>query len=397
MFKVTSRVLRLAGVPASSRASAAVPACIQRRLNHTITNAKPLTVFSDDETFIQGAVDTFVANEVTADVVAGMEADGCVRADIVSAMFENGFMGVSVPDDYNGTGSTFSSVCLVIESLAKADPTLSALCGVHNSGLLSTLVANGTQAQKQRFLPSMTTEVLCGLALSDPSIPESTNVQVTKENGQIVLNAKRLWCVSSGSQEIAVMGRDNDNQDLMFVLDRQSEGITMSTPISNLGLRSFPISLLDLDNVLVDSTRCIASTSHKSAVGDMKIRVRIVTAAHLLGVASGAYQSTMPYLYQREQFGTPIAHFQGMQHQRGQIATEMEAGRLMVYNAARKVEQGIATAEDSDRALSYANRIAQRTTSLCIEWMGGVGFTEDMSAEKYYRDTKQVMGVRALL
>ncbi|KAL1264911.1 hypothetical protein QQF64_005266 [Cirrhinus molitorella] len=356
----------------------------------------PLQSFSEEESMMRDAVKKF-AQERIGPFVSKMDEDSVMDADVISALFQQGLMGIEIGAEYGGTGSSFFSSILVIEELAKVDPSVSVLCDIQNT-LINTLLMNlGTDEQKQRYLPRLASDTVGSFCLSESesgSDAFSLKTKAEKRSDYYIINGSKMWISNAEHAGVfLVMANANLAEGYRgitcFIVDRDTDGLHIGKKENKLGLRASSTCALTFDNVKVHEKNILGKVGqgYKYAIG-MLNGGRIGIAAQMLGLAQGCFDHTVPYTRQRIQFGKRIFDFQGMQHQIAHVATQLEAARLLTYNAARLKEAGRPFIKEACMAKYFAAEVATLTTSKCIEWMGGVGFTKDYPIEKYYRDCK---------
>ncbi|KAJ2909000.1 hypothetical protein GGI21_002319 [Coemansia aciculifera] len=307
-------------------------------------------------------------------------------------------MGVETSVDHGGAGASFTSAIIVVEELAKIDPSVSVLCDVHNT-LVNTVFRTYASPQlQQEYLPRLATDSLGCFCLSEASAGSDAFALQTRAtvqgDGSYVINGAKMWITNSGEADVFLVFATVDpalgyRGITCFVVDRNTPGLTVAKKEKKLGIRASSTCQVSFDDVKVPASSVVGSVGkgYKIAI-EILNEGRIGIAAQMLGLAQGAFDHVMPYLFQRKQFGTRIGDFQGMQHQYAQIATEIEAARLLTYNAARMKEEGRPFAKEAAMAKLYASQVAEKASSKAVEWMGGVGFTRDMPVEKLYRDCK---------
>ncbi|GCC22282.1 hypothetical protein chiPu_0000668 [Chiloscyllium punctatum] len=308
----------------------------------------PLQTYTEEELIMKETVAKF-AQEQIAPLVRKMDEESHMDESVLVGLFEQGLMGIEIEEQYGGPESSFFSSILVIEELAKVDPSVAVVCDIQNT-LINTLLRKcGTENQKRMYLPRLATDMF-------------------------YFTLRRI----GGYRGITC-----------FIVDKDTEGLQVGKKEDKLGIRASSTCAVNFDNVKVPESNILGQQGqgYKYAIG-MLNEGRIGIAAQMLGLAQGCFDSTIPYLKQRVQFGKRIYDFQGMQHQISQIATQLEAARLLTYNAARLKEAGKPFIKEASMAKYYTSEVAALTTSKCIEWMGGVGFTKDYPIEKYYRDCK---------
>jgi len=312
-------------------------------------------------------------------------------------LFSNGLMGIEIDSDYGGTGSSFFSSIITVEELAKVDPAVSVFCDIQNT-LINTLIRNlGTTEQKEKYLPRLSQDMVGSFCLSEPgsgSDAFSLKTQAVKSGDSYIINGSKMWISSA---EIAgvflVMANVNPTAGYKgitcFLVDKNTPGLVVGKKEDKLGIRASSTCTVHFDNVQVPASNILGKEGqgYKYAIS-MLNEGRIGIGAQMVGLAQGCFDATVPYTLQRIQFGKRIFDFQAMQHQIAEVATQIECARLLVYNAARLKEAGMPFVKEAAMAKYYSSEVATLTTSKCIEWMGGVGFTKDYPVEKFFRDCK---------
>eukprot|EP00003_Mantamonas_plastica_P032865 TRINITY_DN9142_c0_g1_i2.p1 TRINITY_DN9142_c0_g1~~TRINITY_DN9142_c0_g1_i2.p1 ORF type:complete len:311 (-),score=114.80 TRINITY_DN9142_c0_g1_i2:3-857(-) len=254
----------------------------------------------------------------------------------------------------------------------------------------------GNEDVQNRYLPRLATESVGCFCLSEAgsgSDAFALKTRAEKKGDYYELNGSKMWITNSGEADVFVVMANLDPSKgyrgiTTFVVDRDM-GIEIGKKEDKLGIRASSTCTVNFDGVKVPEANVLGEIGkgYKYAI-EILNEGRIGIGAQMLGLAQGVYDKTLPYLNQREQFGQPIAEFQGMQHQYGQIAVNIEAARNLVYNAARMKEAGMPFVKEAAMAKLYASQVAEQTASKCIEWLGGIGFTKDFPAEKFFRDSK---------
>ncbi|XP_062330747.1 short/branched chain specific acyl-CoA dehydrogenase, mitochondrial-like isoform X1 [Osmerus eperlanus] len=356
----------------------------------------PLQTFSEEEGMMRDAVKKF-AQERIAPFVSKMDENSKMDDEVISSLFEQGLMGIEIDPEYGGTGSSFFSSILVIEELAKVDPSVAVLCDIQNT-LINTLVAKlGTPAQKEQYLSRLSTDMVGSFCLSEAesgSDAFALKTRAEKHKDYYIINGSKMW-ISNAEQAGVFLVMANVNPSAgykgitCFIVDKDTEGLHIGKKENKLGLRASSTCPLNFDNLKVPEKNILGEIGHgyKYAIG-MLNEGRIGIAAQMLGLAQGCFDQAVPYTRQRVQFGKRIFDFQGMQHQIAHVATQIEAARLLTYNAARLKEAERPFIKEACMAKYFTAELATLTTSKSIEWMGGVGFTKDYPVEKYYRDCK---------
>ncbi|XP_056089752.1 short/branched chain specific acyl-CoA dehydrogenase, mitochondrial isoform X3 [Rhinichthys klamathensis goyatoka] len=327
-------------------------------------------------------------------------------------------MGIEIGPEFGGTGSSFFSSVLVIEELAKVDPSVSVLCDIQNT-LINTLLMNlGSEEQKQRYLPRLASDTVGSFCLSESesgSDAFSLKTKAEKHNDYYIINGSKMWISNAEHAGVFLVMANAEPAAgyrgiTCFLVDRDTDGLHIGRKENKLGLRASSTCPLTFDNMKVHQKNVLGKVGHgyKYAIG-MLNEGRIGIAAQvcecvcvcvcvcrshgshvfqMLGLAQGCFDHAVPYTRQRVQFGKRVFDFQGLQHQIAHVATQLEAARLLTYNAARLKEAGRPFIKEACMAKYFSAEVAALTTSKCIEWMGGVGFTKDYPVEKYYRDCK---------
>lgn len=328
-----------------------------------------------------------------------MDNDCKLRNDILTALFQQGLMGMEIPAEYGGSGLNFTSACLVVEEISRVDPAVAILVDIHNTLTNNAVQFWGSQALQDKWLPRLASDTVSSFCLSEASsgtdaFSMKTTAQVSDDGTYYTLNGSKLW-ISNAQQAGVFLLFANANPSAgykgitAFMIDATTPGLQVGKPESKLGLRASSTCPLTLDNVQVSVDDVLGNVGmgYKYCI-EILNEGRIGIAAQQVGIAKGCLDIVMPYLQERQQFGQPIGDFQGMQHQYATVATELQAAELLTYNACRLKEAGLPFVKEASMAKLYASQVAEKTASKTIEWLGGIGFTQDLLAEKFYRDCK---------
>jgi short-chain 2-methylacyl-CoA dehydrogenase len=363
-------------------------------------NPSPVTVFTDDEIIIRDTVRQW-AQEVLKPLVRPMDDAGQIHASVIEDLFRNGFMGIEVPTDYpGGSGFSFTATCLIVEEIARVDPSVAILVDIHNTLTINAIRFWGSSHLQQTWLPRLATNTVSSFCLSEAgSGSDAFALKMTAtpsaDQSFYTLNGSKLW-ISNAQQAGVFLVFANINPELgykgitAFLVDANSEGITIGKPENKLGLRASSTCPLMLDHVKVDSSNVLGEVGlgYKYCINILN-EGRIGIAAQQLGIAKAClYDIALPYMAERKQFNQSIGTFQGMQHQYALAATEIHAAEVMIYNACRLKEANQSFVKEASMCKLFAARVAESTASKTIEWLGGVGFTKDVMAEKFFRDCK---------
>ncbi|KAI9291290.1 acyl-CoA dehydrogenase NM domain-like protein, partial [Neoconidiobolus thromboides FSU 785] len=354
-----------------------------------------LYTLTEEEMMLKESVSKF-ANEVVKPKVAQMDETETLDPSILKALFDNGLMGIEVESEYGGSGSSFMSAILTIEELAKVDPSVSVVCDVQNT-LVDTLFRKyGNKQLNEKYLPKLATNTVGCFCLSEAgsgSDAFALSTKAVKEGDNYIITGNKLWITNSKEAEIFLVFANAEPEKgykgiTCFVVEKDM-GVQIAKKESKLGIRASSTCGLTFDGVKVPASNILGEygKGYKYAI-EILNEGRIGIAAQMLGLAQGVFDATLPYLFERKQFGEKIGNFQGMQHQYAQAATEIEAARLLTYNAARLRDEGQPFVHQAAMAKLYSSQIAQKVSSQCVDWMGGVGFTREYPIEKFYRDAK---------
>ncbi|XP_075072187.1 short/branched chain specific acyl-CoA dehydrogenase, mitochondrial isoform X1 [Mixophyes fleayi] len=360
------------------------------------TTCPPLDTFTEEEVMMKEMVQKFAQDRI-APHVKTMDANSKMEDSIIQGLFELGLMGIEVDPKYGGTGSTFFSSILVIEELSKVDSSVSIMCDIQNTLINALFQRLGTEKQKETYLPRLCKDTVGSFCLSEAgsgSDAFSLKTTAEKQKDYYVINGSKMWISNSEQAGVFLVMANADLSAgyrgiTCFIVPRDTEGFHIGKKEDKLGLRASSTCALTFDNVKIPESNVLGQVGqgYKYAI-EMLNEGRIGISAQMLGLAQGCFDQTIPYTKQRIQFGKRIFDFQSMQHQISHVATQLEAARLLTYNAARLREAGRPFKKEACMAKYFSSEMAVMTTSKCMEWMGGVGFTKDYPIEKYYRDVK---------
>ena len=337
------------------------------------------------------------AKERLAPHVRAMDEEGKFRSDLLREMFELGLMGVDIKEQYGGQGGSFFQSVLAIEELAKVDPSASVIVDVQNTLVSNAIERWGDLNQKQKYLSRLATKSVGAYALSEPGSGSDAFGLITRaipESGGYRLSGRKLWITNAGEADIFLVFATIDPSAgyrgiTCFLLERGTAGFQVGKKEDKLGIRASSTCELILDDVRLPSEQVMGEPGkgYKIAIETLN-EGRIGIAAQMLGLAQGALDHSLAYARERKQFGKRIGDFQGVQFELAEMATRIEAGRLMVYNAARLRDAGQPFVTEAAMAKYFCSVIAEEVASKAVEIFGGVGFTKDYPVEKLYRDAK---------
>jgi alkylation response protein AidB-like acyl-CoA dehydrogenase len=356
----------------------------------------PLTVLSEEEKLFQTQILDF-AKERVAPRVQEMDESMAMDQELVRSLFDLGVMGIEVPDRFGGAGSSFFLAILAVEALARVDASFAVLVDVQNTLVNNALLRWGNEQQQEKYLPKMCADWVASYALSEPesgSDAFALKTVAADEGDHYLLNGRKMWITNAHeSQLFIVMANVNPEAGYRgitaFLIERDFPGFTVGKKENKLGIRASSTCELILENCKVPKAQVLGEVGkgYKIAIETLN-EGRIGIGAQMIGIAQGAFDYAMGYMQQRKQFGQPIAQFQGMQFQYARLAMEIEAARLVVYNAARLKDAGLPFIKQAAMAKLFASEVAERTSSLALEFLGGVGFTKEYPMEKFFRDAK---------
>lgn len=358
--------------------------------------AAPLTQLSEEESLFQATVRRFAAERLAPHVRA-MDDAGVFRKELISELFELGLMAVDLPEEYGGQGGSFFQTILAIEELAKVDPSASVIVDVQNTLFNNALVRWANEDQRRRWLPRAAKDAVASYALSEAGSGSDAFALATRAveaGNEYRLTGRKLWITNAAEASLfllfATVHPEAGYKGITaFLIERDFAGFAVGKKEDKLGIRASSTCELILDDCRVPKANVIGEVGqgYKIAIETLN-QGRIGIGAQMTGLAAGALGHAIAYARERKQFGKPIADFQGVQFELAEMAVEVEAARLMVYNAARLKDAGRPYVMEAAMCKYYASQVAERVASRAVEVMGGVGFTKDYPVEKLYRDAK---------
>ena len=338
------------------------------------------------------------ANDVILPRVRDMDENEQMDADIIEQCFEQGLMGIEIPEKYGGSGMNFTSAIVGIEELARVDPSVSVMVDVHNTLCNTAILKYGTEESKKKWLPKLATDTLASFCLSEPgsgSDAFALRTRADKTADGYKINGSKMW-ISNAKEANFFIVFANLNPDAgykgitAFIVEKGTPGFELAKKEKKLGIRASSTCVLNFDDVEIPAGNLLGSEGqgYKYAISLLN-EGRIGIAAQMTGLALGAWENAAKYAWNdRKQFGKLIGEFQSMQHQLAQAYTEIVAARALVYNAARLKEAGEDFVKDAAMAKLYSSQVAGKVSGQAIEWMGGMGFVREGLAEKFWRDSK---------
>ena len=356
----------------------------------------PLTALSEEERLFQSTVRKFARDEIRPHV-REMD-DACVfRKDIIAQFFEMGLMGIEIPEEYGGQGGTFFQAILAVEELSAVDPSAGVIVDVQNTICNNALIRWATPEQKAKYLPALASNTVASYALSEAGSGSDAFAMATRaedHGDHFLLTGRKLWITNAAEAGFFLLFANANPAAgykgvTAFLIEREFPGFQVGKKEDKLGLRASSTCELILDNCRVPRENVMGEVGngYKIAIETLN-EGRIAIGAQMIGLARAALEHAAAYARERKQFGKAIGEFQGVQFELAKMATEVEAARLLVYNAARLRDAGMSFLTEAAMAKYYSSEVAEKAASKAIEVHGGVGITKDYPVEKLYRDAK---------
>jgi alkylation response protein AidB-like acyl-CoA dehydrogenase len=359
------------------------------------TNA-PLTTLTEDERIFRDSVYEFADREIRPHV-REMDEHGHLDSGVLPKLFDLGVMGIEIPESLGGAGATFFHAVLAVEALSRVDPAVGLVVDVQNTLVINALLRWGSDETKQRVLPRLASRALGAYALSEAGAGSDAfaiAARATAHGDSWMLTGRKLWISNANEAELFIVFA-NANPEAgyrgitAFLLERGMTGFTVGRKEDKLGIRASSTCELLFEDCTIPRTHVLGEVGkgYKIAIETLN-EGRIGIGAQMIGLSQGALDHTIRYIKERRQFGAAIADFQAVQHQIARAATELEAARLMVYNAARLRDQKEPFVKEAAMCKVFSSEVAERVTSLAVNLFGGYGFVKDYPVEKLYRDAK---------
>lgn len=369
---------------------------VQRQSDLEPPPPQALTLLTEEERLFAASVREFAEAEIKP-WVREMDAEGRLRPEIIEKCFELGLMSIEPSEEYGGSGGTFFMACLAIEELARVDPSVSVFVDVNNTLVLNAFMRWGTEEQKQKYMPRLAKDTVGAYALSEAASGSDAFALQTRavdHGDHYLINGRKLWITNSLEAGLFLLFANVDPGKgykgiTAFIVEKDAPGFSVGHKEDKLGIRASSTCELILEDCRVPKENVIGEVGkgYKIAIETLN-EGRIGIGAQMLGLARGAYECALAYTKERKQFGQAISEFQGVQFQLAEMATEIEAVRLLVYNAARLKDAGQPFIKQAAMAKLYASLAAERIASRAVDLYGGYGYTKDYPVEKFYRDSK---------
>lgn len=356
----------------------------------------PLTMLSEDEQMFRSSVREFAEGELRPRVEE-MDEQAKFDPNLSRQCFELGLMGIETPEEFGGAGASFFTAILAVEELSRVDASVGVFVDVQNTLVNNALIHWGNAEQQRKYLPQLATERVGAYALSEAGSGSDAFAMQTRavdKGDHYLINGQKLWITNGNEAEIFILFA-NANPEAgyrgitAFIVEKGFEGFSVGKKENKLGIRASSTTELILEDCRVPKENVIgeAGKGYKVSIETLN-EGRIGIGAQMIGIARGALEAALSYTGERQQFGKPINQFQGVQFQLAEMATQLEAARLMVYNAARMKDAGMNFVKEAAMAKLYSSRAAEKISSLAIELYGGYGFVKDYPVEKFWRDSK---------
>lgn len=363
----------------------------------SVENFRPaLTQFSEDEIAFREAIAQFAESEIKPHVTH-MDEEAQMKPEIVAKLFEMGLMGIETPEKFGGAQATFTMACIAIEELAKIDGSVSVLCDVQNTLVTNAIIRYGNEGLKEKYLPKLAREWVGAYCLSESSSGSDAfalKCRAEKKDGKWILNGNKLWITNGKEASFFIVFANIEPEKgykgiTAFIVEKGFKGFTVGKKEDKLGIRASSTCELIFENCEVPESNVLGEIGkgYKIAIETLN-EGRIGIGAQMIGIAQGAYDATLNYIKTREQFGKAIGQFQGVQFQLAEMRIQLEAARLMVYNAARLKDSGADFIQSAAMAKYFSSKVAEKISSMAIDLFGGNGFTKEYPVEKFWRDAK---------
>jgi alkylation response protein AidB-like acyl-CoA dehydrogenase len=360
------------------------------------TGPLPLTTLGEDERLFRSTVRQFASEQIVP-LVRGMDEAQVMDKGLIRKLFEMGLMGIEIPEEFGGAAGSFFDAILAVEELSAVDPAVGVLVDVQNTLCVNALVRWGSREQKQQFLPRLATGTIGAYALSEAgsgSDAFALETRAVKQGDTYILNGQKLWITNAMEAGLFIVFATIDSTAgykgiTAFLVEKGAAGFSLGKKEDKLGIRASSTCELVFRDCVVPAAQLLGEPGkgYKIAIETLN-EGRIGIAAQMLGLAAGAWGHAVRWAKQRKQFGKPLVEFQAMQFQLAEMAMEIEAARLLVYNAARLKDAGAEFLKEAAMAKYFASQVAEKVASLAVEVYGGSGFVKDFPVEKLYRDAK---------
>ena len=355
-----------------------------------------LTQLGEDEQMFRDTVRRFAVEQI-APLVRGMDESQQMDPSLIKKLFQLGLMGIEIPEQYSGAGGTFFSAILAVEEISAVDPSVGVMVDVQNTLCINALIRWATEDQKKKYLTRLATDTIGSYALSEASSGSDAfalQTRAVKRGDDYVLNGQKLWITNAKEAGLFIVFATLDPAAgykgiTAFLVEKDTPGFTLGKKEDKLGIRASSTCALIFNDCVLPAAQVLGETGkgYKIAIETLN-EGRIGIGAQMLGLAAGAWGHAAKWAKERKQFGKTLVEFQAMQFQLAEMATDIEAARLLVYNAARLKDANLDFLKEAAMCKYFASQVAERVASLAVEVFGGSGFVKDYPVEKLYRDAK---------
>ena len=355
-----------------------------------------LTQLGEDEQMFRDTVRRFAVEQV-GPLVHSMDDSQQMDPGLIKKLFQLGLMGIEIPEQYGGAGGTFFNAILAVEEISAVDPSVGVLVDVQNTLCINALVRWATEDQKKRYLPLLAADIIGSYALSEASSGSDAfalQTRAVKRGDDYILNGQKLWITNAKEAGLFIVFATLDAAAgykgiTAFLVEKDTPGFTLGKKEDKLGIRASSTCALNFNDCIIPASQVLGEPGkgYKIAIETLN-EGRIGIGAQMLGLAAGAWSHAAKWAKERKQFGKALVEFQAMQFQLAEMATDIEATRLLVYNAARLKDANLDFLKEAAMCKYFASQVAERVASLAVEVFGGSGFVKDYPVEKLYRDAK---------
>jgi butyryl-CoA dehydrogenase/short/branched chain acyl-CoA dehydrogenase len=355
-----------------------------------------LTQLGEDEQMFRDTVRRFAVEQI-GPLVREMDESQQMDPSLIKKLFQLGLMGIEIPEEYGGGDSTFFNAILAVEEISAVDPSVGVMVDVQNTLCINALVRWATEDQKKKYLTRLASDIIGSYALSEASSGSDAfalQTRAVKRGDDYVLNGQKLWITNAKEAGLFIVFATLDPAAsykgiTAFLVEKDTPGFTLGKKEDKLGIRASSTCALNFNDCLIPAAQVLGEPGkgYKIAIETLN-EGRIGIGAQMLGLAAGAWRHATKWAKERKQFGKTLVEFQAMQFQLAEMATDIEAARLLVYNAARLKDARLDFLKEAAMCKYFASQVAERVASLAVEVFGGSGFVKDYPVEKLYRDAK---------
>jgi alkylation response protein AidB-like acyl-CoA dehydrogenase len=354
-------------------------------------------LLTEDQKSLKQSIRDFAQKEIQP-LVKEYDEKGKWPEGLTKKLGDMGLLGIIIPSEYGGTGYSYIDYVIILEEISKVDPSVGLVVAAHNSLCSNHINLYGTEAQKKKYLPRLTSgQTLGAWALTEPgagSDAAALKTRAEKKGDHWLLNGTKLFITNASLAEIHVIMALSDPANKRsgisaFILEKGMAGFKAGKKEDKLGIRAADTAELILEDVKVPPENLLGKEGegYRAAMAILD-GGRVSIAGFSLGIAAGALESSLKYSKERVQFEQPIGNFQAIQWMLADGFTELEAARLLTFRAAYLEDKGKKIPKESAMAKLFASELAVKSSSMAVQIHGGYGFTKDYPAEKFYRDSK---------